>query len=119
MSALTLGLAGLTFGFTASETGGQIQDLEIVRNREKVTVRDNDGDTVAASFFDPTEEITFNFVPTGNTGIAAASPGVIAALLNYTPASGAIIVESVTINSSNTDYKKMSVKAINYPSISS
>jgi len=119
MAALTLGLAGLTFGFTATETGGQIQDLEVRRSREKVTVRGNQGDTLAATYFDPTEEITFNLVPTGSTGIAAASPGVVLSMLNYLPSSGAIIVEEVTINQTNTDYKKMSVKAMNYPQISS
>ena len=117
MSALTLGLAGLTFGLTANETGGQIQDLEIRQTREKATVRGNQGDTMAAAYYDPTNEITFNFVPTSNTGIGAASPGVAVALANHTPSAGSVIVEEVTINQTNTDYKKQSVKAINYPQI--
>lgn len=116
MGATLLGLAGLTFGLIA-ETGGQIQNLEVRQTREKASVRDADGDTVAVAYYDPSEEISFEFFPTGATGVAAASPGVAVSLSNYTPSAGSIITEEVTITRPNTDYKKMSVKAVNHPLI--
>jgi hypothetical protein len=118
MAALTLGLAGLSFGLS-TETGGQIQNLEIRESREEVKVRDADGDTVGATYIDPSQEITYDFFPTGATGIAAASPGAAVTVTNHTPAAGLIIVTEVTTTRANTDYKKVSVKAVNYPLITS
>jgi hypothetical protein len=119
MAAIKLGLAGLTFGFASDETGGVIQSLEIRRSRDKAVVRDADGDTVACAYFDPKEEISFEFFTTGGTGLSAASPGVAVSVTNYTPAAGLIITEEVTISRTNTDYQKHSVKAMNYALVTS
>ena len=118
MAAISLGLAGLSFGLSA-ETGGKIQNLEVRVSRKKATVIDEDGDTVAATYFDPTEELSFEFNPTGSTGIAASSPGVAVTVANYTPAAGIIITEEVTTTRANNDYKKVAVKAIVHPLITS
>ena len=116
MAAILLGTAGLSFGLVA-ETGGIIQNLEVRLGREKAEVKDPDGDTVAAAYYNPTEEISFEHFPTGSTGIAAASPGVAVSLSNYTPGAGIIITEEVTTTRPNTDYRKVAVRAMVHPLI--
>lgn len=119
MSALLLGSSGLSFALSAAESGGLIQSLEIRKTREKATVRDNDGDTVGVAYFDPTEEISFDFFPVGDGGVAAASPGAAVALANYTPSAGIVITEETTESRTNDAYRKISVRNIVYPSITS
>ena len=119
MSALQLGTTGLSFAITAAETGGLIQSLEIRKTREKASVRDNDGDTCGVAYFDPSEEINFEFFPSGATGVAAASPGASVALANYTPSAGLVITEELTESRSNDNFRKMSVKAVVHPAITS
>lgn len=116
MAAILLGTAGVSFGLIA-ETGGFIQNVEIRLSREKADVKDPDGDITAVAYFNPTEEISFDHVPTGSTGIAAASPGVAVTLANYTPTAGSIITEEVTTTRPNTDYKRVSVRAMVHPLI--
>lgn len=119
MAAIKFGTSGLTFGFASDETGGVLQSLEIRRTRDKATVQDVDGDMVACCYFNPTEEISFDFFPTSGAGVAASSPGVAVSLTNYSPAAGLIIVEEVTITRTNTEYQKHSVKAFNTPLVTS
>jgi hypothetical protein len=116
MAALTLGLAGLSFGLVA-ETGGKIQNIEIRNVRDKATVKDETGGTVGATYYDPRNEINFEAFVTGATGIAAASPGVALTVANFTPGNGTIIAEEVTTRQQNVDYKKITVKAMNWAAI--
>lgn len=117
MAAILLGLAGLTFGFSSDETGGVIQSIQIKKGREKQTVRNKTGEVAAASFYNPTEEISYDFVPSGGGGVSSISPGVAVSLANYTPLAGIIITEEVTISRKNTEYESISSKAIVYPLI--
>lgn len=116
MAAIKLGTQGLTFGCTA-ETGGIIQSLEVRRSREKAEVKGPEGAVEAVAFFNPTEEISGEFYPTGSSDIAGISPGVAYALAGYVPASGLVIIEEVTANHGNAEFKKMSFKAVVYPAI--
>lgn len=116
MAAISIGTAGLSFGLIA-ETGGMIQNLEIRQTREKAVVLDPDGDTTAATYFNPLEEVTLDFFPTGATGVAAAAIGTALTVANYTPSAGSIYTEEITITRPNTDYRKHSIKATVHPSI--
>lgn len=116
MAAIQIGTSGLSFGLSA-ETGGLIQNLEIRKTRDKAVVQDEDGDTVGAAYFNPLEEVNVEFFPTGSTGLAAASVGVALTVANYTPAAGSIYTEEVTTTRPNTDFRKMSIKAMVHPSI--
>ena len=118
MSAIQLGTAGLSFGLIA-ETGLIVENVEIRDAREKAEVLDPDGDVVAVAYFKPTTEVQVSGVQSGGTGIGAASPGVALTVANYVPSAGIIITEEVTITKPNTDYKRLDVKAIVYPLVTS
>ena len=111
MAAIYLGTAGLTFGLVA-ETGGVIQNVQVRRTREKAVVKNQVGEITTAVYFDPTEEITYDFFVSGSTGVAASSIGVAVTLTNYTPSAGAIYPEEITISKPNNDFVKYSVKAM-------
>ncbi len=118
MPALYLGLAGLTFGLV-DETGGAIQNVEIRKSREKAVAKNSGGETVAAVYFDPKEEVSYELLPTTATCAAAASPGVSLTLTNYAPAAGLIITEETTSTRPNDNYRKFAVKAVVHPLITS
>lgn len=118
MAANLFGLTGVSFGLVA-ETGGKIQDLEVRQTRESAVIQDEDGDECAVSLFNPKEEITFNFFPTGSTGIGGAATGAAVTLANYTPGAGIILVDEVTTTRPNTNYKKVAVKATVRPLVTS
>ena len=111
MAAISLGTAGLTFGLT-TETGGIIQNVKISKKRDKATVKNQVGEITAATYFNPTEEISFEHFPTGATGVAAASIGVALTMANWTATAGTIYPEEITITKPNNDYMKWEVKAV-------
>ena len=111
MAAIYIGTAGLTFGLV-SETGGVIQNVQIRRTREKASIKNQVGEITTAVYYDPLEEITYDFFLSGATGIAASSIGTAVTLSNYTPTAGSIYPEEITISKVNNDFVKYSVKAI-------
>ena len=116
MPALYFGLAGLCFGLV-DETGGAIQNVEIRKTREKQVAKNAGGETIAKVYFDPSEEISYDLLPTTATCAAAASPGVSLSLTNYAPAAGLIITEETTQTRPNDNYRKFAVKAVVHPLI--
>lgn len=118
MAVYLLGASGLTFGLLA-ETSGLIQNLEIRKTRQKATVMNQIGEIAAAAYYDPSEEVTLEFYTTGSSDIAAAAPGVALTAQNYTPSAGLLITEETTTTRPNNDYKKMSLKCVVHPLITS
>ena len=119
MPALQLGHAGLSIGLSA-ETGGAIQNLEVRLSSEKAVAKNCGGETVAATYFDPKSEISYDLLPTSAISAASASPGVsLVGFVNYVPSAGLLIAEEVTTTSPNDNYKKIAVKCVNHPLITS
>lgn len=117
MAATLYGTTGLSFGVTA-ETGGLLQSIEIKKSVEKATVRDADGDTVGKALYDPSEEISLEFVfTTTGAGLGAATLAGALSLSSYTPTSGSMHVEEITDKRENTGYRTISMKLSNNPLI--
>lgn len=117
-NATLFGTAGVTFGFPNAESGFLIEKMDVSESREvKGEVRDTQGNMVAKAYSDKTYNISIDGVPSSATGIGAASVAASLTVANYTPAAGLIIVEEITTNYANTDYKRQSIKAICHPSI--
>jgi len=117
MPALQLGLAGLSFGLS-TETGGAIQNLEVRDSREKAVAKNAGGETVGAVYFDPKSEVSYDLLPTSAISAASASPGVsLVGFVNYVPSAGLLITEEVTTTRPNDNFKKLAVKAVVHPLI--
>lgn len=119
-AATLFGTAGVTFGFPNEEGGFLIEKMEVSETRAvKGEVRDTQGNMKAKAYADKTINISIDGVPSSATGIGAAAVASSLTVANYTPSAGLIIVEEITTSSSNTDYKKQSIKAVCHPSITS
>ncbi len=119
-NANLFGTAGLTFGFPNAEGGFYIEKLEVTETRGvKAEVKDNQGNMIGKAYGDKTLNINIDGVPYSATGIGSAAVAASLTVANYTPAAGLIIVEEISTSSSNTDYKRQSIKAICHPSITS
>ena len=118
MSATIHGTTGLAFG-TTTETGGYLQSLEVRHATEKTEVRNEQGEFVGVALYNKTEEISFEAVLYGSTGLAAIATAAVLTLASYTPAAGVILVEEFSTKFSNTGFKSTSAKAFVYPLITS
>lgn len=104
----------------------KLQTRDHSLKREMESVRDATGVTVAKIYYDPTQEATFEYIP------SAASGGTVTPTL---PAIGDIVtvtdsvytqvaatnwlVEDVSTKSSNTGVMRVTVRMVNYPEITS
>jgi hypothetical protein len=112
------GTAGVEFGLTP-EDGGILQSLEIGSRAENTTARNEEGDTSVIALYDiGAQEITFELIRTGGTGLSGLEPADVMTLASYTPASGSLIVTQTTDRRSNTEFRRISGTAVLYPLIS-
>ena len=117
MAVITIGTTGVIFGLTA-ETGMLVQTVGAKTHREKAEVKNNTGDTVSVSYFNPTQNYTIAAVLTG--AITNASPGLALTVANTVTngvTTGGIYVDDVDVQMTNTDVKKISINATRYPEI--
>ena len=120
MSATIIGTTGATWGLTA-ETGILVQRASAKTTREKNVVRNETGDAVLISYYNPIQTQSLEGVTTGTTGIVAAVPGVVLTVANTFPNNGVnaggIYVDDVEVAKLNTDFQKITVNASRYPLI--
>ena len=117
MAVITIGTTGATWGLTA-ETGVLVQTTSDKTNREKNEVRDEQGDFALVAFYNPLRKLTVSGVIVGNTGIAAAAPGVALAVANIGTANGVttggVYCDDVERAGGNTEFRKITTNATQY-----
>ena len=90
---------------------------------EKNQVRNESGEFVAVAFYNATQTFSVAGVLTGSSGLASAAPGVALTLANTATnngvAAGLIVVDDVDVSKGNTEFKKISINATQYPLITS
>lgn len=119
MAAIIVGTSGATWGLT-SETGIIVQSAGAKSAREKNQVRNETGEFVLISFFNPTKTHSIAGVTTGATGISAAAPGVSLTVANVFGgvSAGGIYTDDVDFTGTNNEFQKITVNATQYPLIS-
>ena len=122
MPVTTIGSAGVIWGLS-TETGIIAQSVSAKTTREKNQVRNESGEFVAVAFYNATQTFSVSGVLTGSSGLASAAPGVAMSLANTATnngvAAGLIVVDDVDVSKGNTEFKKISINATQYPLITS
>lgn len=120
MAVITVGTTGATWG-TNTQTGIITQSQGAKVSREQNIVRNATGDATLWAFYNPKQTHTVAGVIIGNTGIAAAAPGVALTLAGANTANGVsgggIYTTDVDVTTVNTDFSKITVNADQYPGI--
>ena len=118
MAVITIGVTGAVFGLTA-ETGMLVQTVTAKVSREKNQVRNEVGEFSLISFYNPTQTFAIAGVLTGT--ITNAAPGLALTVANTNTANGVttggIYVDDIEISKANTEFKKISANATQYPLI--
>lgn len=121
MAAIIIGVSGAIWGITA-ETGVIAQSAGAKSTREKNQVRNESGEFVLVSFYNPLQNYTVEGVFTSAAGVGAAAPGTALTIANANTANGVtaggIYVDDVDIRKVNTDFKRVTATATQYPLIS-
>ena len=122
MPVTTIGSAGVIWGLS-TETGIIAQSVSAKTTREKNQVRNESGEFVAVAFYNATQTFSVSGVLTGAGGLASAAPGVAMSLANTAILNGVtqglIVVDDVDVSKGNTEFKKISINATQYPLITS
>ena len=122
MPVTTIGSAGVIWGLS-TESGIIAQSVSAKTTREKNQVRNESGEFVAVAFYNATQTFSVAGVLTGSSGLGAAAPGVALTLANTATnngvSAGLIIVDDVDVSKGNTEFKKISINATQYPLITS
>lgn len=120
MPATIIGITSAVWGVTA-ETGVIAQSAGSKSSREKNQVRNESGEFALVSFFNALQTFTVEGVFTGNSGIGAAAPGVALTIANTNSnngvTAGGIYCDDVDIKKTNTDFKRVTATATQYPLI--
>lgn len=122
MPVITAGTTGATWGISA-ETGIIAQTAGFKVARELKEEKGPQGDATLLAFFNAKAKYTVSGVVIGNTGVAAAAPGV-ALTLNSDPipsgtaygitGTNAIYVDDIDIPLANVEFKKITANGTKY-----
>jgi hypothetical protein len=121
MSANLFGNSDLVWGLTA-ETGILVQSYEKSVSGSEVVAKDEEGETVGVSEYDPMAEHSVEGHIAGSTGVAAAEFGVALTLANAATydggvSAGLIIATNVTFRLENENYNMISTTARQWPQV--
>jgi Na+/glutamate symporter len=119
MAATTVGTTGATFGITSAETGGLMQTLSSKGKIEKEVTKNHQGETVRVTYYDPTTEVSAEWVPTGITGISAVALATALTLTNTVRGTGLLYPEEIDETMTNTTERRMAFTGTKYPLITS
>ncbi len=118
MAVTTIGTTGAVFGLTA-ETGMLVQTVTAKVAREKNQVRNEVGEFTVVAFYNPLQTFAISGVLTGT--ITNAAPGLALTVANTNTANGVstggIYVDDIEIAKTNTEFKKITANATQYPLI--
>lgn len=113
MAAVTIGTTGLSFGLT-QEGIGLVQSFSETRNVEKNEIRNNVGEIVGVSYYNPTTGYSLSVAVTGSYAVTAGA--ALAALANATTL-GITRIDSITLNKSNDAFVTVDISATGYPNV--
>lgn len=121
MAAKLLGNEDLVWGLT-EETGILAQSYEKAVSGSEVLAKDEEGETVGVSYYDPVADHSVEGHIAGTTGVAAAEFGVALTLANEATydggvSAGLIIANNVTFRLENENYNMISVTARQWPGV--
>lgn len=118
MAVITIGTTGAVFGLTA-ETGMLVQTVTAKVNREKNQVRNEVGEFALVAFYNPLQTFSIAGVLTGT--ITNAAPGLALTVANTNivngVTTGGIYLDDIEIAKGNTEFKKITANATQYPLI--
>ena len=119
MAANLFGNSDLVWGLT-EETGILVQSYSNAVSGQERLAKNEQGETVGVSEYDPMAEHTIEGLIAGTTGIAAAEFGAVLtvandAIIDGGVAAGQIICTGVTGSGSNEEYNSISVTARQWP----
>lgn len=104
----------------------KLQTRDHALKSEMESIRDATGVTVAKIYYDPTEEATFEYIPSGVSGgtvtptLPAIGDLITVTDSTYTQIAGTNwICEDVSTKSSNTGVMRVSIRMVKYPEITS
>jgi len=127
MPVITIGTAGAVWGLTA-ETGIVVQSAAFKVSRETNMIKNEVGEFVGGAFYNPLQKISMKGVRTASlttgvatTNLAWAQPGVAMLFANTELingiTTGGIYVDSLDVDTSNSEFKSISIEATRYPLI--
>jgi hypothetical protein len=120
MAANLFGLSGLSWGL-AVETGILAQSYERSVSGTEKPAKNNEGETVGVSFYDPIADHTIEGYYTGSSGIPAAAFGAALTIANVLTgngvSAGTVICNGVTDRLQNEDYRMFTATARQFPLI--
>lgn len=93
-----------------------IQSFTETRNVQKQEVKNNSGEVVGLSLFNPTDSLSWSGVITGTYSTTAGA--TLASVANSTGTTGRIVVDSVAFNKSTDGFVSVNVSATRYPNMS-
>lgn len=119
MPATTIGTTGTVFG-VSDETNLLVQSFDQTVQTEKAEVKDGSGDTKAVATFNLTASFTLSAYTAGAYTVTAGK--TIASLANWIGTyggvtTGAILVDSVQVTKSNSDFQQITITGTRYPGI--
>lgn len=121
---------GVHWGVTSSGATAfgtmKLQTRDHTLKSDMDTIRDADGVTVAKIYYDPTQEASFEYIPTGASG-GAVTPtlptiGDVVTVTDSTYTQIAAtnwLVDDVSTRSSNTGVMRVTIRMTRYPQITS
>lgn len=114
--ATTIGTTGLVFGVTQEAGVGLVQSFTETRNADKVEARNETGDVVALSYYNPTTAYALSVAVTGSyKNVAGVALGALANATTF--AANKIIIDSVTVNKTNDAFITVDIAATGYPNL--
>jgi hypothetical protein len=120
-AAIFDGSLTLSWGITSAETGILVQSYERAVSGSEKLAKNNVGETVGASYYDPVADHTVEGYYAGTTGIAAAAFGTALTITNVISgngvAAGLVICNSVTDKLANEDFRMFTATCRQFPLI--
>lgn len=116
MPAITIGQSNLVFGVT-TETCGIVQSFSQAGSIEKQEVKGISGDTLAVAYFNPTTAYSLTAVATGSPTVTVGGAFTFANAISG--ATGAVRIDSLTVNKTNDGFMTIDISATGYPNIAS
>lgn len=115
MPTATVVGASLTFGVGADESSLTTQSVSVTNKSNKKEAKDRQGITIAVAYYDKTSDISIEGL--GTFASPSANIGTTLTLSGTFTVAGTIYLDEVTIEHSNEDFVKSSLKATAYEGI--
>lgn len=113
------------FGITNAETGIIIESITHDYSNSNKSIKDRTGNTTGISYYDEQIKVSLNGrVPktsafSGTLASSLTLGNTLSSFLKSGASSGLTLVEGITIDLANEDYRSIKISATNYPNVTS